>query len=283
MKTAVSIIVAFVCISSLHYSKADSSWNDLRVTFGLNPLSTWDFDEMPRDLHGNMKSFTLKDDQCTNGDGTFLGKRYWYKNDPATILLFDVNGYIAGIQTSVPKNASWDLSPFMLGKFVIEEADAYTMTVYFVDPSIICNGGRTNEQYASEGTGTDLYIQMGPKPLDSSNIFKVPQQEADIKDTKWGFGKCFYLMGQHYWYNISKDMDCNNMVPYCLLYNKGVLNAFCFAINNNLSSKRYEHPTPTVAQGFMDPVPDCFYATPSYQTLSTLHVYMTSNYLADTC
>lgn len=97
-------------------------------------------------------------------------------------------------------------------------------------------------------------------------------------------------------------MDCDNMVPYCLLYNKGVLNAFCFAINNDLSSKRYEHPTPTVAQvkttvsdaivpfynytafqGFMDPVPECFYATPSYQTLSTLHVYTTSNYLADTC
>lgn len=86
MKAAVSIVVAFICISSLHYSKADPAWNDLRgnilmlykvfngpkaasfsVTFGINPLSTWDFDEMPRDLHGNMKSFTLKDDQCKNG------------------------------------------------------------------------------------------------------------------------------------------------------------------------------------------------------------------------
>jgi charged multivesicular body protein 7 len=280
MKT---FLVILICVLFAQLASTDPTWNDLRVTFGVNPLDTWDFDEMPRDLHGNLKSFTLKDNQCGVKGGQFLGQRYWYKNDPATILLFDVNGYIAGIQTSVLKTTGWIPSPIMLGKFVLDEGDAYTLTVYFVDPSIICTTGRTADQYNSQGTGTDLFIQMGSNPLDTSNIFQVPLNEADIKQTKWGFGKCFYLMGQHYWYNVSSDMSCDNFVPYCLLYNKGVLNAFCFAINDDLSSKRYEHPTPTVAQGFMNPVPDCFYSTPSFQKLSTLHVYTTSDYLADRC
>ena len=31
----------------------------------------------------------------------FLGKRYMKDNDPAVILIYDVNGYIAGIQAGV--------------------------------------------------------------------------------------------------------------------------------------------------------------------------------------
>jgi len=34
-------------------------------------------------------------------DTRFRGVRYWYKGDPATVLLFDKAGYIAGIQTLV--------------------------------------------------------------------------------------------------------------------------------------------------------------------------------------
>jgi len=104
-----------------------------------------------------------------------------------------------------------------------------------------------------------------------------------MKLTKWGFGKCFYAMGQHYWYNISTDMPCNNFVPYCILYNKGVLNAFCFAMSGVFESPRYEHPTAVVTKGFMDPVPQCFYNEPDYEKQTTLHVYMTSNYIADRC
>ena len=33
--------------------------------------------------------------------GNFLGKRYMKDNDPAVILIYDVNGYIAGIQAGV--------------------------------------------------------------------------------------------------------------------------------------------------------------------------------------
>jgi charged multivesicular body protein 7 len=271
------IVISLSCL--LQIALSDPAWNDLRVTFGINPFSKWDFDELPRDASGDMQGFVLKDDQCASGKGMFAGKRYWYENDPAVQLIFDANGYIAGIQSSAPKT-QWQPAANMLNKFILDEGDMYTETVYFVDPSTICSG-RTAEQYASQGTGTDLYIQMGPDPI--KDIFQVPMDEDNIKTTKWGYGKCFWSMGQHYWYNVTSDMSCANFVPYCLLYNNRKLNAFCFSLNAALTSERYEHPTATQAKAFLDPVPDCFNTDPTYKKLSTMHVYLTSNYLADRC
>ena len=37
---------------------------------------------------------------------------------------------------------------------------AYITTMYFVDPDIICNGGRTQEQFDNQGTGDRLVIQV---------------------------------------------------------------------------------------------------------------------------
>ena len=39
--------------------------------------------------------------------------------------------------------------------------DAYLTTLYFVDPAIICAGGRTQEMFDSQGTGDRLAIQVG--------------------------------------------------------------------------------------------------------------------------
>jgi len=277
MKTILIVLVAvFTGVLST------PSWNDLRTTFGINPLSKWDFAEQPRDLSKDMKGFTMMDggDMCS-GTNVFVGKRYWSDNDPALILLFDGQGFIAGVQTAVPKSSGWVPPQHFIGRYVIDETNYYTLTVYFVDPNRVCKG-RSPTDFANEGTGTDLYIQVGTNPL--TDYFQVPNSEVDIKNTKWGFGKCFYMMGQHYWYNVTSDMNCDDFVPYCLLYNKGVLNAFCFSVSFDVKgSERYEHPTPTAAKGFLNPVPDCFFSTPSYSVLTTMHVYTTSNYLADTC
>jgi hypothetical protein len=77
-------------------------WKALRLSWYANALNPWAFNSVPRSLDDN-KDFTLKDDMCANGDGKFFGQRYWYKGDPTAILLFDKNGIIAGIQTSVEK------------------------------------------------------------------------------------------------------------------------------------------------------------------------------------
>lgn len=62
---------------------------------------------------------------------------------------------------------------------------------------------------------------------------------------QWIGPKCFITMGNHYWLNIQSDMSCDNYFPFCLLYNGGKLNAFCFGVNGMLDSKWEDNPHPT--------------------------------------
>jgi len=52
--------------------------------------------------------------------------------------------------------------------------------VYFVDPTIICTTGRTQEQYDVDGTGTDILFQNGLTYSDPANLIKAPQTEDEI-------------------------------------------------------------------------------------------------------
>jgi charged multivesicular body protein 7 len=250
-------------------------WNALKVSWWADPR--WGFDKLPRTLAENNGDFELKDDQCATGGGKFVGQRYWHKKDPALILLFDKNGIIAGVQTSSLK-ANFTPYAKMINKNYIDDGDFWTLTAYFVDPSKICSEGRTTEQLLSEGTGTGLWLQQGPT---ATNSIKIPMTETEMRQTKWGYGKCFPTMGQHYWYNVSKDMDCDDFVPNCILYNHGKLTAFCFAKNNLDYSTPlrykygYDNPAPknTQLHLFLNPVPDCFFKEASYKVASTMHFY----------
>jgi len=266
-----------ILLAIFHYVAVFSSclasgqaWNGLRVTWSANPFSSWGYDSMPRNEHGSMKQFTLKDDQCAPGS-KFLGKRYWYKEDPAVMLLYDKNGYIAGIQTAIPKG-SLTPSSFQANHPMIDDGDYWTITAYFIEPSKICSTGRTEAEFNDQGTGTGLWLQNGTNPI--NDVVRIPLTESEIRQTKWKFGHCFYTMGNHYWFDVTRDMDCGQLYPSCLMYNGGKLTAFCFAVTKYLSSNRYEHPTPKDAEKFLDPVPTCLYNSPEYSKLSTIHVYM---------
>ena len=91
------------------------------------------------------------------------------------VVLLDGNGFIAGIQTVAMKEFALDEvfnftnSPYyVLGDWNGEEA--YFTTAYFVDTAIICNGGRTEEEFQSEGTGNRLSFQNGPTNVDLQEI-----------------------------------------------------------------------------------------------------------------
>jgi len=266
-------ILALLAFAGAAYGSGPD-WDDLKVTWSINPLNTWGFDAMPRDLSGKLSGFEAKDDQCKVDNAKFLGQRYWYKQDPALVLLFDKNGIIAGIQTSALKS-NYTPPAYAANKNYVDDGDYWTLTAYFVDPSTICTQGRTSDQLKTQGTGTGVWLQMGTDPIKDS--VKIPMLEEDAMKSPWTFGHCFKTMGNHYWYNVTKEMSCDHYVPNCLLYNKGKLNAFCFAINAPLTSKRYEHPTTDILKKFIDPVPDCFYTDPTYSQLSTLHVYFISD------
>jgi charged multivesicular body protein 7 len=274
------IVIFFVIASVADAFFHSSKWDALRVTWNINPFKGFDY--LPRQLPEN-KDFEFKDDLCATGGGKLIGQRYWNKQDPTVMLLFDKNGFIAGIQSTVLKSK---FTPFdyLKDKNYIDDGDYWTLSAYFIDPSLICGAGRSKEEFEKTGTGTGLWIQMGPNAVTDS--YHVSAQESEIKGSKWGHGKCVPTMGQHYWYDVSKDMTSDKFVPNCLLYTGGKLNAFCFATNGDFNSSRYDYPHPknTDIAKFLDPLPDFFYTDPSYKVSSTIHVYFTTTgHLTNLC
>jgi len=246
------------------------AWDELRVKFGVPFV---DFLTQPRTVQDAVKQGFKLEKRCSESNG-FFGQRYVKNGDSAVMLLFDKNGYIAGIQAGVPKNLANGFPSRAVRGLFNDKGSEYVITAYFTNPSKICSEGRSTSQFEREGTGSGLYVQTGPNPR--TDIMAVPMQEAQVASTKWTKGKCFVGMGQHYWYNTSEDMDCDNFFPMFLLYKSGTLNGFGWAFDADLSSDMFEHPPPALFSMFMDPVPKCLMNRPT--RLSTLHVYMSNPY-----
>lgn len=67
--------------------------------------------------------------------GPFAGVRYWKDSDPSLMLIFDVNGIIAGIQTAVPKTEFTPMAGPTVNHPWIDDGNYWVLTAYFVDPS----------------------------------------------------------------------------------------------------------------------------------------------------
>ena len=72
-------------------------------------------------------------------------------------------GYIAGVlnvllKDHIDSNYMVPGPAYTPGTFFGQEALFTTM--YFVDTAVICNGGRTEEQWMAQGTGDRLWLQV---------------------------------------------------------------------------------------------------------------------------
>lgn len=77
----------------------NDAWDDLKVTWGLNPFSSENFVAMPRtETEARSKGWT-KEKSCPE----VKGNRYMFMGDTANLLIFDANGDIAGIASTLPK------------------------------------------------------------------------------------------------------------------------------------------------------------------------------------
>jgi len=268
----ISILLVAFAVAAV---SAAPEWDGLRTTWSANPFGTYGFNAMPRTTSDvGKEGFVLVDSFC-GSDKKFRGNRYRKDGDAGFTLLFDKNGFIAGSQISVPKSA-YTPPETTAGHPFVDDGDYYTLTTYFVDPAIICDPGRTMEQFGRDGTGDRLIIQNGTNAL--TDGISIPRDQADIEGkTMWTRGKCFWTMGLHFWYNSRVEMSCDEWFPFFLLYNKNRLTAFGYATPSvgKLTCPRYEHPSNFQAKTCcLEPFPDCFYTDPAFTVANTLHVYL---------
>ncbi|XP_045207827.2 uncharacterized protein LOC123559791 [Mercenaria mercenaria] len=251
---------------------AEPSWNALKVTWNV-------YTDVPRtqgEAEFNGWVPLIPGAKC-NDNPKFKGLRYIKDGDMGVIPIYGQAGYIAGIQLGFPENYTPNPnnfpSPLLKNAEDILDGGNYYQTAYFTNPAKICEG-RTAMEFALEGTGTELLLQSGPNPI--SDYVTIPYTQEDVNNTMWTEGQCFQTMGTHYWYNISKDMSCEEVYPMFLLYDNGELNAFGWTIPMDLGnvSRSIENPPPNFYPYVFKVVPDCLYGL---GTLSTVHIYLKNN------
>lgn len=263
--------------SAFLFNIKQEKWDGLKVTWGPNPANSNYFKHMPRTTKDAIAKGFKKISDCDT-KANWRGARYVKNSDYTLVLLYDVKGYIAGIQTTVPSTEASGYPNANIRPPFVKDGDNYVLSAYFVDPSIICSTGRSASDFESQGTGTNLYIQNGTNA--EKNSMMIPHKQTGMAGTMWTEGKCFYTMGKHYWYNTSEDMDCDDFWPVFLLYNSGELTGFGWAMGADLTSPHVEHPPKLVLGAFFKDTPKCL---KKYKHLTTMHIYLTSSVLLDLC
>lgn len=270
MKFEILIILALNFLSGQSFlfsqPKEGTNWNDLKVTWGINPFDSNNFQSLPRTVSEALSKGWVKEKDCSQ----INGNRYVLNGDRAAMLIFNAQGIIAGISSYVPKNLPFNFPSKKIQPLFNDEGEFYTITAYFVDPASVCSPSLSQKQV----TGDRLIIKGSGKELN------IPLVQSNLTSF-WTFGKCFYTMGAHYWADIegkelTENVDSDNFVPLFLLYNKGKLNGFGWAFNADLPSKRYEHPGQDVLGMFFTKIPKFFSDSTKSGKLSTLHIYLDS-------
>ena len=137
-------------------------------------------------------------DGCNNG--IWAGKRYVLGGDVSTMLLFDNLGELAGFQLGYTSTPTGSIPPWELNGGI------YTLTTYYRDPATICTN---NPSGSGNPVGNRLWIKMS-----NTSYMGIPLVESQVTNgTEWVKGKCFFTMGQHYWWNIYPTLDCNDFFP----------------------------------------------------------------------
>ncbi|CAF3715712.1 unnamed protein product [Adineta steineri] len=247
----------------------------MRITWGPDPLSPKYFVRQPLTIEEAKKE---RFEQISTGcQGKFLGQRFMQGKDVSLILIYDSHGNIAGTQMGIPASLINDKyykfsEQKMYNRDTIAGIDVYILTAYFIDPKTICQSDADNTRKVGT-TGTGLWLQNGPDPIQDS--FSSPMNQTDANKTKWVQGACFPSMGVHYWYDNRLDTDCSHFFPAFLMYNQGKLTGFGWATAGKFEhTKRAEYPPLAALTSFLVPVPTCmpdfFHETSGF---TTMHVY----------
>jgi hypothetical protein len=227
------------------------NWPDLKTTWGLNPFGAA-FHSQPRTAAAAEGEGWVLMASC---DGTFLGHRYANPNDPSLVIIYDDAGYIAGVQSVLlDKYVDHDVVDFSVQAPYTADVwmgeTAWYTTAYFVDPAVICAGGRSEADWSSQGTGDRLLVQNGA----IDNLISIPltQAEADMS-ADWFDHFCFLGMGDHYLqFDYTPDQSCESVLPFQILYDEGVIIGFVWQHIANLPGDMWEHPDAMAVSAIID-------------------------------
>uniref|UniRef100_A0A2C9KWN8 Uncharacterized protein n=1 Tax=Biomphalaria glabrata TaxID=6526 RepID=A0A2C9KWN8_BIOGL len=109
-------------------------WDILRTTYGPSMTGVY-FQSQPRTRSDALAQGWTKLSGCEQGS-KWRGERYIRNDDHTIVLIYDVSGNIAGIQTGFETNDPRGLNVTAMAKYTQEDGGYTYVTTYFADPSI---------------------------------------------------------------------------------------------------------------------------------------------------
>jgi len=264
--------LTIVAIFAIVGSQAEQNWYSLKTTWGETPFNG--FYDQPRTIEeANYAGWVLVSNDCSEGASIFGTLMAPPEDNPEMILIFDVNGFIAGMHSVVAKKFVSPMFDFGGSKWYRDAGNAFVTTAYFIDPMRICNGGRTQEEFDIEGTGNRLLFQNGPT---SADVMVAPLTLDSVDaDTTWFRHYCFLNMGRHYFQlNYDVNAPCDDLTPIQLVYSGGVLNAFVWQHPAALEGDRWETVSDFALGQIVDRPPKCLYDLVANPGVKTMHTYV---------
>lgn len=283
------LLVAGLALCFAGKPAAASVWNDLKITYNMNPFAQYGFNSIERTLE-NVKTKQswvplLDGVTCENkiGDFEFYGIPMTDNDDISIVTLYDKNGVIAGLQGWFPREELMQKDPiYKFGESKMfqlanrNNTEYYVLTTYFINPSVICNTGRNPSDIDDEGTGKGLWFQVGKNPRE---LLEVPVKRDEAIQKGWTKNSCFYAMGHHNFFKVEEwdTTHCTDFFPAFLLFNNSdELIGFGLIVPGFTSSQKFEHPSPTSLKYILNNASECIMKQADHGGFSTLHVYFTS-------
>jgi len=259
------------------------NWYNLKLPFAANPL--FGFYDQPRTASEAESAGWTKVDDDSVGCKDVNGGRFWgYRYAPPgeyqeMLLIYDVSGYIAGMQSVVPIEDAHNDQYYKFSTSPMYNLDdgvgAYLTTAYFVDPSIICDGGRTQEDFDRDGTGYVLFFQNGETPAD---LYAAPLTAAEATGTEWYEHYCFVNMGNHFFqFYYDRDQPCDEGFPAQLIYDHQgdhPLVGFVWQHLAGIKGDRWEVLNKMAVDAIVNTAPSCLYPLLETPGGRTQHVYL---------
>jgi len=210
--------------------------------------------------------------------GDFYGFQYVHPDDSGVALLYDVNGFVGGVQALLPHDelmvdggtTEWGEIP-MYQNQTIDGVTYFIVTVYFVRPDALCEQNENDD--GNIGANSQVYFQNG-RGIENLKIAYKHRDEAT--DNGWTVNNCVRGMGWHNFFEVERyaDHDCNRMQPTCILYNEiGEMFGFCLIFPGTGTSPRYEHPNALAIRAVLGETPQCLVDQVNDIGATTIHFY----------
>jgi len=244
------------------------AWTELTTTYGSS-------NAQPRTVADAKKAGWIKINDCFS-ENRFAGIRYAPPMDiPDMMLLFDVKGNVAGMQSVLPEadmiTQNCSINDYYV-RDVINNSHFCVSTMYFKDPRSICSASCSRDKVDK------LMLQIG-EGLDNLDVVPGHYDNAANNTDDWIAQNYFLGMGHHFTHTEVDLEDCPRLRPIQTLYastsEHGCANTgFVWSHISSTTGQTWEKPGRAVVFLIFRSAPACVVDKASNNMVTTMHVFL---------